>query len=553
VSESIEDVLDKCISEAESGVPLETCVARYPSLADQLEPLLRLALEIRSLGREPAPAPLNLRAGRQRVLREAARLRVSQGEQERARQVPWWLNLQALLRKSAAAVVLASVLLFTILGAGTVAISANSLPGDVLYPVKRISEEVQLFLTLDEERKSDLVDALDARRRQEALAISGSQRVAELSFRGQVESIDDARWSIGGVPIRLSPEAGVDDGVQVGTFVRVQVRSLSDGTLLAMSISEEPLTAPPQPTPSLTPEETAAPTDPATPSPTPTASPTTRAPLQSLPTSTPSRTPTATMTSTPSPTPTETSTPVPLRQVKIRFTGRIEQIDADTWIIDGRVVQVPASTSFDVAEAPAAVGAIARVVAIRDEDGRLVAVSIAIEPPPQAPEEPFEFRGLIESFDDNVWTVGGHSLIITADTMIEGSPKQGLLAQVKAVRRGDGSLVAVHIVVVPPTQEVQFEGMIQSLAAGQWVVEGVIVRLDEQTVVEGEPVVGGMVEIEGLLLGDGAVLARRIIVQPSPTATETTQPVLPVGTPTSTLFPTGTPTLPESAVSSLQH
>jgi hypothetical protein len=538
VNEDIESIFDECLKEIESGVSLEACVARYPSLAAQLEPLLRLALEIQSLGQEPAPAPLNLRAGRQRVLREAARLRNSQQQKERAGQAPWWLNLQGLMRRSAAAVALASVLLVTILGAGTVAISANSLPGDTLYPVKRISEEVQLLLTLGEERKAQLVERLDARRREEALAVSSTQRVADLSFRGKVEAVQHGQWNIGGVPVRVSDETLVGEGVQVGTFVRVQVRSLSDGTLLASSILAEPLAKPPQLTASPTPEETAAPTLAPTPSPTPTTSPTSRAPAQTMPTSTPSATPTATPTSTPSPTPTVTITPAPPRQVKIRFTGRIEEMGADKWTIDGRVVKVDASTSLDESQAAAAIGAIARVVAVRDEDGGLVAVTIAIEPAPQTPEEPFEFRGLIQSFDANLWTVGGYSLIITPDTLVEGSPRQGLLAQVKAVRRADGSLVAVQIVVVPPTEEVQFEGVIQSLAAGEWVVEGVIVRLDEETVVEGKPVLGGMAEVQGLLLADGAVLARRIVVQPSPAETPT---------------PSLSPTLAETALSSIQR
>jgi hypothetical protein len=516
VNENLESVLDQCLIEIESGVSLEACIARYPSLAAQLEPLLHLALEVQSLGDEPVPSPMQLQAGRQRVLREAARLRVEQ--QEQARQAPWWLNLQGLMRRSAAAVAMASVLLVTILGAGTVAISANSLPGDALYPVKRLSEEVQLFLTLDEERKAQFVQRLDARRRQEALAISGSQRIAELSFRGHVESTDQERWSVGGVPVRVSDETLVDEGVQAGTFARVQVRSLSDGTLLAMRISAEPMAEPPSPTDLPTPEEAVSP-EPSTPTPTPTltTAPTSVPPVQpAAATATPSVTPTPTVTNTPSPTPTLTNTPVPPRQVKVRFTGRIEEMGADAWVIDGRLVKFDPTMSFDDSQAPAAVGAIARVVAVQDEDGELVAVTIVIEPAPPKPEEPFEFRGLIESFGPDRWTVGGHLLVITADTLVEGNPEQGLLAQVKAVRLGDGSLVATHIVVEPPTEEVQFEGVIQSLAAAEWVVEGVIVRLDAATVVEGEPTVGAMVEVQGLLLPDGAVLARSIAVQVPP-------------------------------------
>ena len=59
----------------------------------------------------------------------------------------------------------------------------------------------------------------------------------------------------------------------------------------------------------------------------------------------------------------------------------------------------------------------------------------------------------------------------------------------------------------------QFEGAIEAIAADEWVVDGTRVRLDEQTEIVGELRVGAHVEIQGLLLADGAVLARRVRVQ----------------------------------------
>ena len=185
------------------------------------------------------------------------------------------------------------------------------------------------------------------------------------------------------------------------------------------------------------------------------------------------------------------------------------------WIIAGQLVKVDTNTTFSyyAQDVGAEVGATVTVVAARDENGQLVAVEITIESPPQIPEQPFEFQGLIEAFGPAQWTVGGYALIITGDTVIEGTPQKWLLAEVKAVRRGDGSLVAQRIAVKLPVEEVQFEGVIQSISAEQWIVEGVTVRLDAQTAVTGTPKVGALAEVDGLLLADGAVLARRIAVQ----------------------------------------
>jgi hypothetical protein len=198
-------------------------------------------------------------------------------------------------------------------------------------------------------------------------------------------------------------------------------------------------------------------------------------------------------------------------------------MSAHSWTVDGQVVQINASTRIDESQGRAAVGGTATVLAVRQEDQSLLAVDIQIARPPPTPEQPFEFQGLIESWSATQWVVGGHVLIINGDTVIEGSPQKGLLAEVKALRQGDDSLLARHIVVQLPTEEVQFEGLIQSLSAGEWVVEGVTVRIDAQTQISGTPDIGAVAEVQGLLLPDGAVLGRRIKVQPI-LATPTTPP-----------------------------
>jgi len=514
-------VLDECLSQMDKGRSLEACVAQYPALAAQLEPLLRLALQVKALRQERVPSPVTLQATRKRLMREAARLRSAQRDQAPTRPVPWWPNLQALMRRSMASVALATLLLVVVLGAGTIAASAKSLPGDALYPVKRMTEEFQLLLTFDRQSRAQLVQKLDERRREEARAVASSQRIAEMSFRGQVERMDGVRWTIGGVPVRTSDETVIEGQVVVGTLVRVHVRSLSDGTLLVtrISVEPEPVAADPTapPTPTTTPVATP------TAVPTPTEVPPTTVPVQPpVPTSTPSPSSTSTPTATPSATATLVPpTPTRPREVKIRFKGRIEALAADAWTIDGRVVRIDANTRIDEREGSAEVGAIARVLAIRREDGGLLAIEITVERAAQTSEQPFEFQGLIESFGSTQWVVGGHILIITNDTVIEGAPQRGLLAEVKALRRSDGSLLAVRIFVKLPTEEVQFEGLIESLSAEEWIVEGVTVRVDAQTQVVGTPIVGLPVEVQGLLLPDGAVLARRIVVQLPPTATPT--------------------------------
>jgi hypothetical protein len=539
VNKGIESILDECLNQVATGKQesLDACVAEHPTLARELEPLLRLAIELQTLRQDEPPPPTGLQAGRQKLLTEAARLKALQEERARGRRLSLWpINLQSLLRRSTVVVALVAVLLVTLLGGGTIAASANSLPGDSLYAVKRMTEEFQLVLTLDRQAKAQLVQELDQRRREEAKAVATRHRVAEMSFRGRVERVSSSSWTISGVQVSISPETVVEGPAEAGALVRVDVRSLSDGTLSAVRISAEAPEVAPQPTASstLAPTETAAPTPLPPTAVLPTSMPTkvesrsTVVPVELLPTATPSRMPTLAATPTATHTPTVTPvppTPPPPREIKVRFKGTIDAISAQSWTVDGQVVRIDSHTRIDESAGQAAVGGTATVLAVRQEDGGLLAIEILVEPPPPTPEQPFEFQGLIESWSATQWVVSGHVLIITGDTVIQGSPQTGLLAEVKALRQSDGSLLAKSIVVQLPTEEVQFEGVIQAIGAEQWVVEGVTVRIDAQTQIDGTPAVGAVAEVQGLQLPDGAVLGRRIEVQsPLPTSTAPPEP-----------------------------
>jgi hypothetical protein len=536
MSKHLEAILDECLSQLNNDQTVEACLAQHPALATDLEPLLRMADQCRSLRPSSEPATPALQAGRQRLLSAAAVRRMAQEERRTTSRAPW--RALVLLRKSAAAALLTVLLLAAALGGGTIAASARSLPGDTLYPVKRMTEDLQLVLTFGREARVQLAVRLEERRREEARAILGSHRIADMSFRGVLETQVQGCWTIAGVPVYLSNETQVGGDVVPGAHVRVSARSFSDGKLWATHIDlepEQPTLA--QPTAIALPS----PTLPPTPSPTPTGLPAVVAPTLVPPTLTPRPTSTARPSATPSPTPTEIpATATPSREVKLRFKGRIEAINDSTWIVGGQALRIDAQTRIFDQEQQAALGALATVLAVRQVDGSLLALEIMTEREPPTPDQPFEFQGLIESYGPTQWVVGGYRCAITADTLIVGSPLQGLLAEVKAVRQADGSLRATHIVVTAAVEEVQFEGSIRVLSAAAWTVDETVVRIDAQTVISGEPAVGDTVEVQGLLLPDGAVLARRIVVQMPPMATQTP----PLSGSSSDITPTALPEAP---------
>ena len=215
----------------------------------------------------------------------------------------------------------------------------------------------------------------------------------------------------------------------------------------------------------------------------------------------------------------------------VKFTGRVEAISTGAWRIDGQIVKTDGNTRVDERNQRATPGVTAQVVALRLQDGSLLALEIVVELSPAAPEQPFEFQGVIEQLGQAQWIVAGHALSVSAQTTLEGNPQVGWLAQVKSMRRSDGSLRAVRIVVLPPGDEVQFEGVIESASAQALVVDGTTVRIDAQTVVVGVLTPGHRIEVQGWLLPDGVVLGRRLVVQAPPSPTATMQSAQP--TPTS--------------------
>lgn len=131
--------LNTCLDRLRAGERLEDCLARYPSHAERLAPLLRMAT-ILPTPDGPNMSPEGLDAGEARLLARAAKLRRRRRNQPgpaRRRSVP---GLLSGARRLAVATVAGVFLLCVVLSAGTVSAASASLPGSPLYPVKRATE-----------------------------------------------------------------------------------------------------------------------------------------------------------------------------------------------------------------------------------------------------------------------------------------------------------------------------------------------------------------------------------------------------------------------------
>ncbi len=157
MSKEFETILDLCIDEIREGTSLEEVLHRYPEYADELRPLLETASAIGELERsEPSADQMNtalLEIGRRSTAappEETDALSQATGRQSESKIIP------AFLRKRWVRSTVNAMLVILVLFWGLSTVSADSVPGDILYPVKRATEQVKFALTFGPADKAEL-------------------------------------------------------------------------------------------------------------------------------------------------------------------------------------------------------------------------------------------------------------------------------------------------------------------------------------------------------------------------------------------------------------
>jgi hypothetical protein len=137
-------ILDACISRIWAGeATIEECLRMYPEHAEQLAPMLALAVEAHTSMAPQKPKPSYVKASRQRILKRLPKRLQDSTARRVARKPAWQLKpAQAFLSLMLALSVLA-------VGVGVVQASATALPGDALYGLKIGLERARLALSLN--------------------------------------------------------------------------------------------------------------------------------------------------------------------------------------------------------------------------------------------------------------------------------------------------------------------------------------------------------------------------------------------------------------------
>jgi len=233
-NENVFDALEICFQAMDQGADVESCLARYPELADELRPALMAAEKVRTIPNVTVPAFV-ARRGRARVLQAAAEMR----EQDRSvlPAVPFWRKRGFLgTRISRMAITTAIMSLFLLTGGtGLVSASNNALPGDHLYPVKRSWEGVQLFFVFDKNKKVELEHQFDHEREDEIKGLYSVKRIATVNFQGIVQSQQNPIWVIDNLSVEVEHETIITGEILVGSIVQV-LGATDDGIVKASQL-----------------------------------------------------------------------------------------------------------------------------------------------------------------------------------------------------------------------------------------------------------------------------------------------------------------------------
>ena len=177
------------------------------------------------------------------------------------------------------------------------------------------------------------------------------------------------------------------------------------------------------------------------------------------------------------------------------FVGVVGTIGSESWTISGIQVSFNSSTTIDEGLAS---GDLVRVMGWILDDGTWQASAILRS---LDDSRSFEFVGKIDNMDP--WVVAGIELETADWTQIDEGLAVGDQVRVKGQVMEDGSWVAYEIRSLDDLTEVRIVLVGVVFNMDPWVVSGVTLPVDSETVIEGEIRLGMLVRVEILVQPDG--------------------------------------------------
>ena len=166
------DALNTCLELLAQGSTVEACLERYPELAGELEPMLRLARQTQRVAETIAPTAEAQRVGLGRITDAWASRQATRSRR--------WRIFRPLAKSWAVAMVAVMVLVFG--GWTTSTAAAGSVPGEIFYPVKKAQERILLIVAFSDQGKAEL---------HAKFAQERTQEIEKLATKGKSQAVLD--------------------------------------------------------------------------------------------------------------------------------------------------------------------------------------------------------------------------------------------------------------------------------------------------------------------------------------------------------------------------
>ncbi len=164
MKKDLEKIFDDCIDELRKGGSVESILAKYPEYISETKPLLELVQAMEQLPK-PEPSADAVSAALVGIGEELALLRpvrhlvetstVGRGQSPRLKKKRRSF-FGRLFQQPRLAWTLSAAFALVLMFVAISTVSANSVPGDILYPLKLVTEKVSFLLTFSSERKAEL-------------------------------------------------------------------------------------------------------------------------------------------------------------------------------------------------------------------------------------------------------------------------------------------------------------------------------------------------------------------------------------------------------------
>jgi hypothetical protein len=224
----ISQLLDESIQQILDGVPLDEVLNKHPIHAIELRSLIEVAWTAKLLKTNETIPASAINHSRSSFLARGALLR-----QREIPQTKKFLFFSQAIRYATIILVIFSTLLITGLA------SANTLPGDLLYPVKTNLERVKLSFVSNVPSRMEEEIKIDSRRASEVKDLLSTNRIEVVKFGGFLKRDNNhliSNWQVDQIPLVFAADFDTPLEELAGSDVVVSGMTQPQGVVLVDSL-----------------------------------------------------------------------------------------------------------------------------------------------------------------------------------------------------------------------------------------------------------------------------------------------------------------------------